>query len=54
MNIRLEETIWVINDGEYYIVEGESVAYIVRDGYENMVYYNDNFKCCLTWIWNSL
>ena len=44
MDIRLEETLWVINDGEY----------IVSDYDGETVYSNDDFECCLTWVWNSI
>lgn len=54
MNIRLEGTIWIINDGEYYIGEGESTAYVVSDYDGETVYSSDDFECCLTWINNSI
>ena len=54
MNIRLEGTVWIINDGEYYIGEGESTAYVVSDYDGETVYSSDDFECCLTWINNSI
>lgn len=54
MLIRLEETLWIINDGEYIIGEGESTEYVVRDYNGEIVYSQDDFECCLTWIWNSI
>lgn len=45
MNIRLEENLWIVNDGEYIIGEGESTA---------TVYSNDDFESCLCWIFNSI
>lgn len=36
------------------IGEGESSAYVVSDYDGETVYANDNFECCLTWVWNSL
>lgn len=54
MNIRLEGTIWIINDGEYYIGDGEFTAYVVSDYTGETVYSNDDFECCLTWINNSI
>ena len=54
MNIRLEENLWIINDGEYIIGEGESTAYVVSNADGEMVYSNDAFECCLCWIFNSL
>ena len=54
MKIRLEENKWVINYGEYVISEGKSTAYVVSDHYGETVYSNDDFECCLVWIWNSI
>ena len=54
MNIRLEENIWIVNDGEYVIGEGESTAYVVSNADGETVYSNDAFECCLCWIFNSL
>lgn len=54
MEIRLEGTLWIINDGEYIIGEGESTAYVVSDYDGETVYSNDDFECCLTWVWNSI
>ena len=54
MEIRLEETLWIINDGEYVIGEGESTTYVVSDYDGETVYSNDDFECCLTWVWNSI
>ena len=54
MNIRLEENLCVLNDGEYIIGEGESAAYVVSNADGETVYENDDFECCLCWIFNSL
>lgn len=54
MKIILEETFWVINDGEYFICDGESTAYVVSDYDGETVYSNDDFECCLTWVWNTI
>ena len=54
MNIRLEENIWIVNDGEYIIGEGESAAYVVNNDNGKTGYENDVFECCLCWIFNSL
>ena len=54
MNIRLEENLWVVNDGEYIIGEGELNKYVVSNDDGETVYANDNFECCLCWIFNSL
>lgn len=53
MQIRLEDTIWVINDGEYLIGEGESTAYVVSDYIGEVVYSSDDFESCLVWCLNS-
>lgn len=54
MNINLIDSVWVINDGEYYIGEGEAAAYVVSDASGETVYQNDDFECCLVWIYNSI
>ena len=54
MNIRLEGAVWIINDGEYYIGEGESTAYVVSNYDGETVYSSDDFECCLVWINNSI
>jgi len=54
MEIRLEETLWIINDGEYFIGDGESTAYVVSDYDGETVYSHDDFERCLNWVWNSL
>ena len=54
MNIRLEENLWIVNDGEYIIGEGESTAYVVSNYDGETVYSNDDFESCLCWIFNSI
>ena len=54
MNIRLEESLWVVNGGDYIIGEGESTAYVVSNADGETVYENDDFECCLCWIFTSL
>ena len=54
MNIRLEENLWIVNDGEYIIGTGESTAYVVSNDNGETVCENDDFECCLCWIFNSL
>lgn len=54
MKIELQDTVWVINDGEYTIGEGESTAYVVSDYTGETVYSNDDFEACLTWVQNSI
>lgn len=54
MNIRLEESLWIVNDGEYIIGEGESTAYVVSNYDGETVYSNDDFERCLCWIFNSI
>ena len=54
MNICLEENLWIVNDGEYVIGEGEYTAYVVSNDEGETVYSNNDFECCLYWIFNSL
>lgn len=54
MNIRLEENLWIVNDGEYIIGEGESTTYVVSNYDGETVYSNDDFESCLYWILNSI
>lgn len=54
MNIILIGNIWEINNGDYYIGEGESTAYVVSDANGETIYQNDDFECCLVWIYNSI
>ena len=54
MNIRLKENLWVVNDGEYIIGDGESTAYVVSNDNGETVYGNDDLERCLCWIFNSL
>lgn len=57
MNIVLEFDNWVIND-EYFITEtikGYAVYNCGTNEEESQELYEDeNFECCLTWVWNSL
>lgn len=54
MNINLMDSVWEINNGEYYIGEGEQCAFVVSDASGETVYRNDDFECCLVWIYNSI
>lgn len=54
MNIRLEENLWIVNDGEYIIGEGESTTYVVSNYDGETAYSNDDFESCLCWIFNSI
>ena len=46
--------VWIVNDGEYIIGEGESAAYVVSNYDGETVYSNDDFESCLCWIFNSI
>ena len=54
MEIRLENALWIVNNGEYIIGAGETTTYAVDDYNGETVYSNDDFECCLAWIWNSI
>lgn len=54
MNIKLENELWIINDGEYIIGVGEFVEYAVSNYDGETVYSNDDFEACLCWIYNSI
>lgn len=55
MKIRLEDMVWVINDGEYYIKDDDELTYIVTDYNSEEIYYtSDNFEKCLVWLWNTI
>ena len=54
MNIRLEGSLWIVNDVEYIVGEGELNKYVVCNAVGETVYSNDDFECCLCWIFNSL
>lgn len=54
MNIRSEENLLVVNDGEYIVGNGEFTAYVVSNDNGETVYENDDLERCLCWIFNSL
>lgn len=60
MEVRLEESSWVVND-EYIIADGTCGVhnyeiYLYGSDIDNVdpEYSSDSFEECLTWIWNSI
>ena len=52
MELRLDCGNWYANG---YIIEGnfESGYNVLNEENEDIVYSDDSFENCLTWIWNS-
>ena len=51
----IENEVILENRDDGYIIEGnfESGYNVLNEENEDIVYSDDNFENCLTWIWNS-